>query len=266
MWTAASEAFEKGTGKGWVISLQYYGESHVGLRRKNNQDSFCILENGHHAILAVVCDGIGGGNAGDIASHMCVEHMKERFITAEAFENDQVVKKWLHEVVQEANDLVFTSSANHIEYKGMGTTVVGVLQVIDRTYIFNAGDSRTYGLYQDDFICLTEDHSYVADLLKRGEVSEEEASHHPNRNMLTNALGIWNTMRLDIHKIKEDYQSLLICSDGLHGYVEETRIQEVLKRKEGVQQNVHQLIQMSLDAGGFDNVTVIVLKRGDLNE
>ena len=133
----------------------------------------------------------------------------------------------------------------------------------DNTYIFNAGDSRTYGLYQDDFLCLTEDHSYVADLLKRGEVSEEEAAKHPNRNVLINALGIWNSMRIDINKIKNDWCALLVCSDGLHGYVPEHNIQYVLQSNRNVKDKVDALIKLSLDAGGYDNVSVIVIEKED---
>lgn len=243
--------------------MKYYGASHQGLRRKSNQDSFCIMENSHHALLAIVCDGIGGGNAGDIASKMAVDHIKESFISCKEFEHDLEVKKWLMQVIQEANDEVFAQSTRNESMKGMGTTIVGVLIQGDNTYIFNAGDSRTYGLYQDDFLCLTEDHSYVADLLKRGEVSEEEAAKHPNRNMLTNALGIWNSMRIDINKIKNDYRSLLICSDGLHGYVPEANILYVLKSTRCVKDKVDALIQLSLDAGGYDNVSAIIIEKGE---
>lgn len=243
--------------------MKYYGATHQGLRRKNNQDSFCIMENSHHALLAVVCDGIGGGNAGDIASKMTVDHIKESFLRCGTFENDQEVKKWLSTVIQEANDQVFTQSTRNESMKGMGTTVVGVLIQSDQTYSFNAGDSRTYGLYEDDFLCLTEDHSYIADLLKRGEVTQEQAATHPNRNMLTNALGIWNSMRIDINKIKNDYHALLICSDGLHGYVAEADIQYVLKAHHSVKDKVDALIQMSLDAGGYDNVSVIIIEKED---
>lgn len=243
--------------------MKYYGASHQGLRRKSNQDSFCIMENSHHALLAIVCDGIGGGNAGDIASKMAVDHVKESFIRCKEFGNDLEVKNWLMQVIQEANDEVFAQSTRNEDMRGMGTTIVGVLIQGENTYIFNAGDSRTYGLYEDDFLCLTEDHSYVADLLKRGEVSEEEAAKHPNRNMLTNALGIWNSMRIDINKIKNDYLSLLVCSDGLHGYVPEANILYVLRSKHSVKDKVDTLVQLSLDAGGFDNVSVIVIEKGE---
>lgn len=244
--------------------MKYYGKSHVGLRRKNNQDSICLAENKQHALLAVVCDGIGGGKAGDVASQMAATHMKERFEQAKLCgKSDIEVKQWLKNVIQEANDLVFTQAARCEEQRGMGTTMVGILHCPKATYVFNVGDSRTYGLYEDDFLCLTEDHSYVADLLKRGEVSEEEAKHHPNRNVLTNALGIWDHMKIDINKVKEDYKMLLVCSDGLHGYVSEELIQHILESDCDVQAKVNLLIQAALDAGGYDNVSVILLEKED---
>lgn len=241
--------------------LNYFGKTHVGLKRKNNQDSF-LLEEREGRILAVVCDGIGGGNAGDVASCMAVAHMKERFQQMETCDSDIEVKRWLEKTIQEANDLIFTQSTKNPKQKGMGTTAVGVLQCDKATYIFNVGDSRTYGLYADDFLCLTEDHSYVAGLLKRGEVSEEEAIHHPNRNVLTNALGIWDTVKIDINKIKDDYLALLVCSDGLHGYVSEDTIRFILGNASySTEKKVDLLIQDALDTGGYDNVSVIILEK-----
>lgn len=243
--------------------MYYYGRSHVGLRRKENQDCFCIVENEEHAILGVVCDGIGGGNAGDVASHLAIEHMEKAFFQAKLQgKSDLDVKHWLHDVIQEANDLIFTQALKNHAQKGMGTTMVGVCILDHASYIFNVGDSRTYGLYADDFICLTEDHTYVADLLKRGEVSEEEAMIHPNRNVLINALGIWNYVRIDINKINNDYQSLLICSDGLHGYVPEHVMLATLNdQKHNVETKVNTLIEVALQVGGYDNVSVILIEK-----
>lgn len=243
------------------MSIKYYGATHVGLKRKQNQDSILYIENEKHALLAVVCDGIGGGNAGDVASKMAIAHMKDSFMNMQQCENDKDVKRWLQKAIQEANDLIFMQATKRIEQKGMGTTLVGVLLCEETTYIFNVGDSRTYGLYEDDFLCLTEDHSYVADLLKRGEVSEAEAAIHPNRNVLINALGIWNTIRIDINKIKNDYKTLLICSDGLHGYVREEDIQQVLQSDQLIEDKVTTLIDKSLHAGGYDNVSVIIIEK-----
>ena len=123
-------------------------------------------------------------------------------------------------------------------------------------------------LFRSELICLTEDHSFVRDLLKAGEITEEEAKHHPNRNMLTNALGIWDHVKIDINKIKEGYRCLLICSDGLHGYVREEEILNIIEKENDVRHIVHELINASKSAGGYDNVSVIVLvhEGGDFYE
>ena len=175
------------------------------------------------------------------------------------------VKRWILRVVQEANDLVLEKSRTSVQLEGMGTTCVGALITSIGTYIFNAGDSRIYALY-DDLVPLTEDHSYLNELLTKREMSEEEAFQHPNRNMLTNALGIWKNIIVDVNKIKEGFSSLLICSDGLHGYVALNEIRSILLEKASVESKVEQLIQSSLDAGGLDNVSVIVIEMaGDTN-
>ena len=245
----------------------YFGASDVGLRRKQNQDSYGIVENEHHDVLAIVCDGIGGGLAGDVASHMAVTHLKERFLQHTPFDNDQEVKRWVECVIKEANDMIFVQSAKSKDQKGMGTTCVGVICTQQATYIFNVGDSRIYGMYNNEFIALTEDHSFVQDLIKAGEITEEEAKHHPNRNMLTNALGIWDVVKIDINKIRNDYQMILICSDGLHGYVSEADICSVLLSEKDIKQKVFELIDLSKNAGGYDNVSVILLdKAGDSHE
>ncbi|MEG0274555.1 MAG: protein phosphatase 2C domain-containing protein, partial [Longicatena sp.] len=108
------------------MNLNCYGKSHVGLKRSENQDSFLLIEK-EHQTLAIVCDGIGGGNAGDVASRMATAHLKDRFEKTEVVESDIEVKHWLEKVIQEANDLIFTQSTKKIEQKGMGTTLVGVL-------------------------------------------------------------------------------------------------------------------------------------------
>lgn len=241
--------------------IKVFGGSDIGLRRKQNQDSYGIITTEENECLALVCDGIGGGLAGDVASQIAVDHMRERFLKKPKFRDDQDVKHWLKQTIQEANDLIFMQSANITSQKGMGTTCVGVLATPTGTYIFNVGDSRIYGLYGEDLIALTEDHSFVQDLIRAGEISEAEAKTHPNRNMLTNALGIWDTVKVDINKIKPDYRMLLICSDGLHGYVEEQAISAMLKSGKDLPLIVEDLINASKQVGGYDNVSVIVMKQ-----
>ena len=225
-----------------------------------------LADDGKQAILAIVCDGIGGGKAGDVASKLACEYMRTKFQEANLHMRSKTyINQWLTEAIQGANEVILTQAKRCESQHGMGTTMVGILRVDAQTYVFNVGDSRTYGIYDDEMITLTEDHSYVADLLKHGEISYEQAKHHPRRNVITNALGIWSTFRIDINKIKENYTSLLICSDGLHGYVNEAFIQDVLVSKKSCEEKVTLLIDASLQAGGLDNVSVIVIdkEKGD---
>ena len=113
---------------------------------------------------------------------------------------------------------------------------------------------------------LTEDHNLVGDLVKSGEISEEEAMHHPQRNLLTNALGIWDRVKIDINKIKRDFDCLLICSDGLHGYVSNEKIYRVLTEPIDIKEKAQKLVDLSKAAGGYDNVSVILIENGDAHE
>ena len=144
----------------------------------------------------------------------------------------------------------------------MGTTCVGILRSGNRTFSFNVGDSRVYALYDDGFSCVTQDHSYIADLLRKGSITAEEAKVHPARNMLTNALGVWDRIRIDIDRLKEDYQALLVCSDGLQGYVSEDTIRMVLSEDgHTAEEKARLLVQLANDMGGYDNVTVVVVQK-----
>lgn len=240
--------------------MKFYGASDIGLKRTNNQDSYALVENANNCILAVICDGIGGGKAGDVASQIACDHLKNEFMKANPFTTDIQAKHWLQKVISEANDLIFMQSTKSLSQKGMGTTCVGVLITPKGSYIFNVGDSRIYGYYQE-FVCLTVDHSLVSDLIKKGEITQEEAMHHPNRNMLTNALGIWDKVKIDINKIKSDYKKLLICSDGLHAYVNEKDILEIIDGELDARAKVYELIERANEIGGFDNVSVILLEK-----
>ncbi len=243
--------------------MEYYGITHCGFVRDDNQDSFALCkERGN--VLAVVCDGIGGGNGGDVASKLASSYLQGKFIqTNFEHKSDYEVKCWIQATMKEVNDYIFSKSIADPKLYGMGTTVVGVLQLKQGCYMFNAGDSRCYGLYDNEFICLSEDHTYLADLIKAGKLTLEEAVNHPQKHVLTNAVGIWDEFKLDVKKIKEDYTSLLICSDGLHGYVSEELMKTVLQDDLDVEVKVKLLLAQSLNAGGYDNITIIILKGDD---
>lgn len=231
--------------------------THIGLRRKSNQDCICyVKKNG--ALLAIVCDGIGGGRAGDVASKMACMHMKDRFLQTN-FDNMNLndVPAWIEQGINEANDLIFVQSKKVPEMDGMGTTITGVMMLNDADFVFNAGDSRVYA-FDHQLKRLTVDHTFVENLVRNGEITEEEALIHPMRNTLVNAVGIWNLVQVDITKLEKSNNGYLICSDGLHSYVEENKILELLQEKD-VDVACNTLLQAALDAGGYDNISIIVL-------
>lgn len=242
--------------------MEVVGKSDIGLVRKQNQDSIYYGRNESGEILAIVCDGIGGGNAGDIASSIGVSVLKAAFENKHT--NDH--KLWIKESVDCANEAILKEAKNADEYEGMGTTLVGVLVTNELTYLFHLGDSRVYMLKNDKLSLLTQDHNLASDLLKAGEINEEEASNHPKGALLTNALGIWEHANVEINCIKNDYQLLLICSDGLHGYVAKDDIYHVLMSSDDLTTKVDKLINQSKLAGGFDNISIILIAGGDLDD
>lgn len=243
--------------------MRYYGLSDIGLIREMNQDSFFCAHNENNEFFAIVCDGIGGGKAGDVASKIAVEVLSDEFNKRISTNDDIENKKWIEEIVKKANETIYLDSLTSKKKHGMGTTLVGVLCTPVRTYIFHLGDSRLYAVYENEFVCLTEDHNFAADLIHSQQMSEAEALRHPNAKALTNALGIWSKYRVDINVIKEDFSYLLLCSDGLYGYVNEDLIHEIIINNEiSIQTKIETLIQMSNTSGGYDNITAILLEKG----
>ena len=145
----------------------------------------------------------------------------------------------------------------------MGATLVGALITNERTYVFNVGDSRCYLIGDKHMNCVTHDHTLLQRMLESGLIAPEEAENNPNRHVLINALGIDQPLRVDIEAFNNLYDMLLLCSDGLYGYVAEEEIRKVLLRKGSVEHKTEKLVQLANNAGGFDNVTVIVIEGGE---
>lgn len=238
--------------------IEVFGKTDTGKSRECNEDHFLTLTSPHGQTFIMVCDGIGGAASGEIASEMACSILREQFEKAPVFARDYQADDWLRQSLTKANDSIYSKSMWSRKNRGMGTTAAGALICPIGTYIFNAGDSRVYALYEDGLVQMSEDHSYVQTLLNENKITLREARSHEKRNTLTNALGVWRVFRLDIHKIKTNFQALLICSDGLHGYVEESKIARVLESRLTLEQKVDLLIELANDAGGLDNITVIV--------
>lgn len=247
--------------------MRVFANTDTGLVRKVNEDDYCVFQNKNQDWLALVCDGIGGNQAGEVASHMVVSTLRDAFLQADEFKKDSQVSLWIYKQLNKANDLIFEESKNNEGHKGMGTTCVGVILTKKATYIFNVGDSRIYADYDDGLIQMSEDHTVISQLLREGKISFDEAKNHMQKNTLTNALGIWRLFRIDINKIQSNYKYLLLCSDGLHGYVQHDKIQEIIEDDNlELHEKVNHLILQARQAGGLDNCTVVLFDNNRLDE
>ena len=241
--------------------MKFYGITDKGLVRKNNQDSYVIARNEDDDLLAIVADGIGGNLGGDVASRMAVAHFSGAFADSNGFTDAATVKEWIEENVHQCNEKIFNYGQSHAKMKGMGTTLCAVMITRVCRFVINIGDSRAYAWFPDGrFQQLTIDHTLVNDMIMHGQLSREEAVDYPKKNVLTNALGVWKTVRCDIDTHLEKISGFMLCSDGLHGYVDDNTIQDiVLNHRYDPALRVRKLMKQAKAAGGFDNVTVILI-------
>ncbi|GAX05389.1 serine/threonine protein phosphatase [Secundilactobacillus pentosiphilus] len=231
----------------------------IGKRRKDNEDSVGIFTNQQGVKLAIIADGIGGNQGGDVASEMAVTHMGHSFTATNAKTIDDI-KNWLQKQISSENQDIRNRSEQFLDLKGMGTTVVLAVIFNQTVLIGNIGDSRGYLLRDHIFSQVTEDHSLVNELVKRGELSKQAARVHPKKNVITRSLGIEKAVQIDMHYLElTDNDMLLLCSDGLSDMVNDEQIQKVLENDSTVGQKCDQLIQLANDAGGLDNISVILI-------
>ncbi len=228
--------------------------THIGLVREENEDS-CgrfVTPNGD---LFLVCDGIGGHAGGATASMLALETIRD-FVN-QGFQEDP--KELLKRAMMAANQAIITDAVQNPHFKGMGTTCVAVLIQGLEIFFGHVGDSRIYLFSQGRLQALTKDHSFVQSLVDQGQLSVEQASHHPRRNQITKALGM---VQLDQPTIAEKPISarlgdcLLLCSDGLTSMISDARIERILKKQSHVQEKTESLIELANLSGGTDNITV----------
>ena len=242
--------------------IEYYAMSDVGLKRPINQDSYLTITNKYGDFLGAVCDGIGGANAGDVASGELVKFLASEFVESNEFKDKQKAKEYLNDKLTLANKRIYDLANKNVELKGMGTTVTGILLNDKMVISFNAGDSRVYGFVDHKIFRLTVDHSLVNQMLAKGEITYEESLNHPMKHYLVRAVGILSKVEFDIHSVKKmDYY--LICSDGLCGYVSDEEILAIMDddKLDSCKKKCEKLVELALLKGGYDNISVIVVKR-----
>lgn len=240
----------------------------VGLKRSHNEDNFCV---DHELGLYVVCDGMGGRNAGEVASRLAVEviqkHMREARanpslpMIGESDRQFSVQTNRVASAIRLANQVIFDAARSQPGQEGMGTTVVSALLNGSVLSVAHVGDSRLYLIRGQTIQPLTADHSLVAEQVRCGILTEEEAESSPQRNIITRALGVDETVEVDLDEIPVmSGDSLLLCSDGLTRGVKPAQILEAICSEKDPRAASERLVEMANAAGGEDNTTVVLVK------
>lgn len=238
-------------------SLDATAATDRGRTRKRNEDAYHVGDS-----VFAVADGMGGHLAGDVASATALLPVKS--LDGQVFPDSASAQAALLDAVLAANAAVVRKAADEPDLRGMGTTLTAAIVEGRRLHVAHVGDSRAYLFRDGDLIQLTRDHTLVAHLIEEGQISEEEAAHHPHRSIITRAIGVdvdldVDTMTIDL----QDGDQLLLCSDGLTGPVDDTTIEDILSADLAITEAASDLIDTANEAGGPDNITVVLLRFED---
>lgn len=239
--------------------MQIFAKTDIGKMRSVNQDSFYINTLSANTALAVVCDGMGGASAGDIASKTAVEIISQYILNSYSLSMDfDDITKLISNAIMSANIEIYDLSCKDESLKGMGTTAVVTILRDNKAVICNVGDSRAY-LINDTLNQITRDHSVVQSLVESGKLSPEQARVHPEKNVITRALGVEQNVLIDsyITEIDENCK-ILLCSDGMSNYVSEDKIFNIVDSND-IDKITDLLINEANLGGGRDNITVAVI-------
>lgn len=238
--------------------MKAFSITDVGQKRNMNQDYVFTSENaiGNLPNLFVVADGMGGHNAGDFASKYTVEMLIKSIESTKETNPVRILK----EAIEQANTKLVNQAEMHDEMKGMGTTLVAATIQNEYMYVSNVGDSRLY-VISHDIRQITKDHSLVEEMIRMGEIDREDARNHPDKNIITRAIGAGSDIVVDFFERKmESGDTVLICSDGLTNMLTDTKIKNVIKKKNKIEEKAKELVEIANRNGGKDNITVILIE------
>ncbi|MBS4177170.1 Stp1/IreP family PP2C-type Ser/Thr phosphatase [Lederbergia citrea] len=232
-----------------------------GMVRRNNEDNGGVFFNSAGNCLAIVADGMGGHNAGEVASQIAVSSIREEWCAVEKEFTPDQAEKWLRTQITAVNEKIFKHSQTHKECDGMGTTIVAAICTPLFATVVNIGDSRCYLLNENGFKQITEDHSLVNELIKTGQISREDAELHPRKNVLLKTVGTESVMDMDITTITfEEGDKLLLCSDGLSNKVSNDEMATILNDGTEVSEKTTTLIGLANKYGGEDNISLAIIE------
>ena len=258
---------KEATGLVKAYEVRFFGKSDIGRIRKENQDSFLITEPDDHEVLrrrgtlAILADGMGGLEDGRLASRLAVETISRAYYS---FQGD--ARSALRTAVREANRAVYRRATEGGTNRQMGSTVTAIAILGDRALIAQIGDSRAYRYRSGALRQLTRDHSLVYELLDRGEIERDSAEYSFHRNILTRGLGLRSEVEVDVFELLciEPGDTFLLSSDGLHELVSESEMRAILGRQGGKLEAASvDLVEAARDAGGPDNITVVLVQISD---
>ncbi|NLC48002.1 MAG: Stp1/IreP family PP2C-type Ser/Thr phosphatase [Tenericutes bacterium] len=241
--------------------LTYY-QTDPGKVRSHNEDSVTIVKNLNGEYLLVVADGMGGHKAGEIASSLVVNELGKRFMELSSIGTKEEAVIWLKEIIDEININILKYAEEHIDANGLGTTCVCSILTKNFLLFGNVGDSSGFVYKKGKLYKVTKDHTLVSILLESGELTENAAKTHPQKNVLMKALGAAEIIDMDIFDVEREVDGIFLCSDGLTNLLSVEQIEKVLNDVDlDIEEKVNKLIMKSNARGGTDNITVAYLNK-----
>lgn len=231
-----------------------------GQVRSINEDAGGIFANANGQLLAIVADGMGGHQAGEVASDLMVNSIKTFWEESAEIQTPEESENWLKKTIEKINTIIYQKSFAEEKYQGMGTTAVVTICTDDYVTIAHIGDSRCYLLNESGFVQITDDHSYVNELVRTGQISLDDAEQHPKKNLLLRAIGTEETVKSDVRSISWDEENkLLLCSDGLTNKISDDEIEALFQATPSISALSKKLIDMANERGGEDNITLAII-------
>ncbi len=243
--------------------MEFVAKTDVGLRRSNNEDSYFAKKYSDEVSLYIVADGLGGYEGGEIASRLLTIKMSRYFEEHlnDDLKDESVVSDILLTALDKINGEIYKMEKSSPKYNGMGTTIVLVAVIYNKVYYLSVGDSRLYYISNDrnSIKQITEDDTYVNTLLKTNAIEQKDVENHPQKHVLTKAIGVFKDIKTELHALNETSGYLLLCTDGLTNMLDNEDILQVLQMKK-FENTADEYIKKANENGGVDNTTVVVIK------
>jgi len=241
--------------------IRAWGITDKGAVRVQNQDSYYLRPEDGDLVVAIVCDGMGGARAGNVASSLAVEVASAHMEELPPEDLLRAPGEHLSQAAEKANEAVFHKALHDPECRGMGTTMVAAVVRDRRASVLNIGDSRCYRVGGEGIVKLTRDHSLVEDLVNRGEITPEQARQHPQKNLITRCLGSERQARTDLYEVElREGEFLLLCTDGLSNTLTDQELLYEILHGGTPESCCQRMLDIALERGAPDNVTAVLIQ------